>query len=145
MQNKRSFFSSSIRGSQKGGGGHLEKNFPNNTVIFFQWVPEPLYIGSNEEFGQQRKCPPGPLFWGGHFGSKQLYCKFPFILRLYLILKVYQNAQTSPCPQKICNMIIRKWGGGRGGVLKAVWIFSVFRSIPIRNISLGSSFLGTFP
>ena len=35
--------------------------------------------------------------------------------------------------------------GEGGGVLKAVWIFSVFRSIPIRNISLGSSFLGTFP
>ena len=27
-------------------------------------LTEPLYIGRNEEFGQKRKCPPEPLFWG---------------------------------------------------------------------------------
>ena len=40
---------------------------------------------------------------GGHFRSRKLYCK----LRLYLIVKWYQNAQTSMCPQKICNMIFK--------------------------------------
>ena len=25
---------------------------------------EPLDIDQNEEYGQKRKCPPGPLFWG---------------------------------------------------------------------------------
>ena len=59
--------------------------------------------------------------WGMHAATKtdefsekfpiqKLYCKFPFILRIYLIVKLYQNAQTSTCT-RVCNMIFRKWGG----------------------------------
>ena len=36
--------------------------------------------------------------------------------------KIVPKLQTSMCPQKICNMIFRKCGGGEG--TKAVWIFS---------------------
>ena len=30
----------------------------------------------------------------GHFRSKKLHCKFPCLLRIYLIVSVYQNEQT---------------------------------------------------
>ena len=38
----------------RGGEGGMSQ--PNLT--------EPLDIDQNEEYGQKRKCPPGPLFWG---------------------------------------------------------------------------------
>ena len=36
-----------------------------DSLMTFYWLlTEPLYIDRNEEFGQQRKSPPGPLFSG---------------------------------------------------------------------------------
>ena len=39
----------------------------------------------------------GTVTWSKKIQSKNLYCKFPFILRIYLIVKLYRNLQTSLC------------------------------------------------
>ena len=47
----------------------------------------------------------------GMFPIKKLYCKCPFILRIYLIVKLYQNAQISMSPQKSAIMFSENEGG----------------------------------
>ena len=44
-----------------------------------------------------------------HFRSRKLYCHFPLILRIYLIAKLYQNAQTSTCPKKSAILFSEKF------------------------------------
>ena len=61
---------------------------------------------------------------------EKLYWKFPFISRIYLIVKLYQHAQTSMCLQK--SAIWFSENEGEGG-WNAVWNFSKNASVLVNG------------